>query len=185
MQKLRLDRMLKLNRPRMQGNPGREPGRTPILYVTYNWVSARGQLQADLMFAPRLQVDADAVQRWLGIQPDEFQLSPQSTPIRLATGFHHVPQFILTYPVHVAAGRQAVSSCHDRLVNLDDRTRAELLIKAVGRFGRAGQDDDSRNNGIQPADDTQVDVSRFIVLGFDVLLGLFHQAGFGNPHRRQ
>ena len=64
---------------------------------------------------------------------------------------------------------------------------AKLAIETVGGFGRASDHDDSRDGGIEPADDPKIDIPRLIVSLGDVLFRAGQKSLLpgGKSHRRQ
>lgn len=184
------DRMVEGQTLRVECYPGGEYGPAPVFTVPLDRIPQMGELQADLMFAPRLEPNLDErTFRRKRKTPEVQDRFPRRAALtvffgRVARDVTLSVAFVLFD--QVAAGSLGGDTAVDRRqVDLFDRMGAELLVETIGRLRGTCENDHARNRNIESADHPQVDVSRLMVLRGDIGLGTGQEGffPFGKPHR--
>lgn len=105
--------------------------------------------------------------------------------MRLGRNVHLTMPFVFADPIDASTFRTVRRTLDHGPINFVDGPLAKLFSQPRCGLRRAGDEQNASDRGVQPADNAQINISRFVVLLFDVLLGHVEQTQLAsrNAHR--
>ena len=171
----------------MQGDARSWPSRPAVFDVSQDGEAPLTELDANLVLSPGLKIDFQQCASTQALQNAVRELRPTSVGGLRTTGDDSAQSIVLSEPVlqnGFICGRRGT---HYRQVAFSHPTVAKQFRQPGCRLGCASQNNDAGRQRIETMNDTHIDVPRFRVRLFDILLGPYDETRFARsqPHRRQ
>jgi septum formation protein len=155
--------------PRVQRDSRSKGGATAILAIAQDGKPARGQLDTDLVFATGPQLDFEQDRRVQFAERTVRKPGLDRAGLMRVTDQHFAQPLVFAQPVHEIRSRRFRWLRNQCPIQFAHLAIPKLFGETTGGLGGSSQYDNAGDTSVQPADDSQVDVARFLEFLLEVL----------------